>query len=147
MEVPITVMRSKIASQFDFPNWGNQEGAPREYLSSISSNGFANPWIPAGRQAWNNPHELSLIARKLLSNEDFAEVRAAKVSDLEGVEVPSGKFWLESPILTFEDYATRCCLRYVDDGEIKSLDKFSNLAQKKQSLQILESLIIIGWAG
>lgn len=90
------------------------------YLTVVTT----KPWVPYGRQGWDAHRELSLISRKLLASEEFAEVRAATVEDLEGVTVPKGKYWLASPTLTFNGFATHCYLRYVDDGKIKPAELF-----------------------
>lgn len=76
-----------------------------------------------GRCGWRNvSQELDHIVKKLLSSDGFAEVRAATVGDVENANVPMGKFLLASSTITFDWTKTRCSIKYVDNGNIRSTE-------------------------
>lgn len=87
------------------------------------------PWIPFGKKGWLavfKDFELDKIARKLLSQYDIANVRSARESDLNGVDIPAGKFWLSTPTTII--YNNNVCLgiKYVDNGVIKRVNLYDS---------------------
>lgn len=90
-------------------------------------------WKPYGYKGWNAWRELGRISRTLLASEGFAEVRAATVADLEGVDVPKGKFWLASPTFKNDNWGTHFYMTYVSNGEIKSAQLFRTYTSLKAS--------------
>lgn len=88
------------------------------YLTVVTK----KPWEPYGQQGWRGWRELDLIPRKLLAQEDFSNVRSVRESDLKGIELPKGKYWLADPTFKIDRTGTHFYMKYVDNGKIKTVE-------------------------
>lgn len=99
---------------------GNGEKHPLFVVSIITK-----PFELYGRAGWFAWKEFTRIPRRILSQKGIANIRCAKESDFEFIEVPKGRFWLPSPTFTNDDKSrTHFLMRYMDDGKIGTCDLY-----------------------
>lgn len=88
---------------------------------------ITSPLTIFGKAGWYACNEFDKIPRTLLSQKGVANIRCAKESDFDSIDIPKGKFWLPSP--TFETDKTGVVhfyMKYMDDGEVKSCELYSS---------------------